>query len=93
MGGTICISNVGTIGGTYCGPLILVPQVCIVGLGRLMTVPRYDDKMNVVPKKIVKIDLLINQMNVSFGCDHRVLDGATSTRFSNQWKSYLENPY
>ena len=25
MGGTICISNVGTIGGTYCGPLILVP--------------------------------------------------------------------
>ncbi|CAD8086584.1 unnamed protein product [Paramecium sonneborni] len=82
-GGTICLSNIGTIGGTYTGPLILAPQVCIVGIGRLMTVPRYDTKMNVVPRKI---------MNLSFGCDHRVLDGATVARFNNVWKTYLENP-
>ena len=31
-------------------------------------------------------------MNVSFGCDHRVLDGATVARFSNKWKEYMENP-
>ena len=31
-------------------------------------------------------------MVVSFGCDHRVLDGATVARFSNKWKSYVENP-
>lgn len=31
-------------------------------------------------------------MNVSFGCDHRVLDGATVARFSQKWKEYLENP-
>lgn len=24
-GGTICLSNIGTIGGTYTGPLILAP--------------------------------------------------------------------
>ena len=31
-------------------------------------------------------------MNVSFGCDHRFIDGATITRFSNRWKDLLENP-
>ena len=31
-------------------------------------------------------------MNVSFGCDHRMIDGATITRFSNKWRDYLENP-
>jgi len=31
-------------------------------------------------------------MNVSFGCDHRVLDGATVARFSTKWKGYLEDP-
>lgn len=25
VGGTVCISNIGTIGGTYTGPLILAP--------------------------------------------------------------------
>ncbi|CAK71772.1 unnamed protein product (macronuclear) [Paramecium tetraurelia] len=78
-----CLINIGTIGGTYTGPLILAPQVCIVGIGRLITVPRYDAKMNIVPRKI---------MNLSFGCDHRVIDGATVARFNNVWKTYLENP-
>lgn len=31
-------------------------------------------------------------MNVSFGCDHRVLDGATVARFSSKWKEYMEHP-
>lgn len=33
------------------------------------------------------------QMTMSFGCDHRVIDGASVARFSNNWKNILENPY
>lgn len=31
-------------------------------------------------------------LSVSFGADHRVLDGATVARFSAEWKSFLEQP-
>lgn len=29
---------------------------------------------------------------MSFGGDHRVLNGSTSARFLLKWKNYLENP-
>jgi len=31
-------------------------------------------------------------VNASFGCDHRVLDGATFARFVKKWTDYIENP-
>merc|ERR1712146_251747 len=87
MEGTFSISNIGNIGGTYLGPIILPPQVCIVALGKSQLLPRYIKKDNgeleVAPRSI---------MNVSYGCDHRVLDGATIARFSNVWKSLVESP-
>lgn len=82
-GGTISISNIGSIGGTYAKPLLLKPEVMICALGKMQVVPRFDANMNV---KAVTI------MNASWSADHRVVDGATCARFSNLWKSYLENP-
>ncbi len=71
--GTVCISNIGTIGGVMANPLILTPQVCIVAIGKLQTVPKWKDGQW-VPRNII---------NISFGCDHRIIDGATVARFSN----------
>ena len=82
-GGTITISNVGAIGGTIATPIISKPQVAIVALGRVQTLPRFDVEGNVSAAKI---------MTISWSGDHRVIDGATMARFSNTWKALLENP-
>ncbi|DAZ94802.1 TPA: hypothetical protein N0F65_002415 [Lagenidium giganteum] len=82
-GGTFSISNIGSIGGTYMGPVIMSPQVAIGAVGRIQTLPRFDDDGQVVPVRV---------MNVSWSGDHRVIDGATMARFSNKWKGFLENP-
>jgi len=82
-GGTITISNVGAIGGTIATPIISKPQVAIVALGRVQTLPRFDVEGNVTAQKI---------MTISWSGDHRVIDGATMAHFSNTWKAFLENP-
>jgi 2-oxoisovalerate dehydrogenase E2 component (dihydrolipoyl transacylase) len=82
-GGTFTISNIGSIGGTYAKPILLKPEVMIGALGKMQVLPRFDSDMKVRPVTI---------MNVSWAADHRVVDGATCARFSNLWKSYLENP-
>ena len=35
-GGTFCISNIGNIGGKQLGPVIMSPQVCIIGISRMI---------------------------------------------------------
>ncbi|KAL9647928.1 hypothetical protein ABK040_008199 [Willaertia magna] len=82
-GGTITLSNIGTIGGTYAEPVLTVPEVCIGAIGMIKKVPTFDSHNNVVPKHI---------MYMSWSADHRVIDGASMARFSNKWKEYLENP-
>uniref|UniRef100_A0A8D0FY42 Dihydrolipoamide acetyltransferase component of pyruvate dehydrogenase complex n=1 Tax=Strix occidentalis caurina TaxID=311401 RepID=A0A8D0FY42_STROC len=82
-GGTFTLSNIGTIGGTYTKPVILPPEVAIGALGKIQVLPRFNGKGEVFKAQI---------MNVSWSADHRIIDGATMARFSNLWKSYLENP-
>lgn len=84
-GGTFTISNIGTIGGTYMSPIIVLPEVVIGALGAIQTLPRYTDPAFTIVKPT-------RIMNVSWSADHRVVDGATMARFSNLWKYYLENP-
>ncbi|OQR94094.1 lipoamide acyltransferase component of branched-chain alpha-keto acid dehydrogenase complex, partial [Thraustotheca clavata] len=82
-GGTFSLSNIGSIGGTYMSPVIMVPQVAIGALGKIQTIPRFNKNGEVIPVKV---------MNVSWSGDHRVIDGATMARFSTKWKNLLENP-
>tara|TARA_B100000678_G_scaffold229894_1_gene198202 strand:- start:154 stop:1785 length:1632 start_codon:yes stop_codon:yes gene_type:complete len=82
-GGTISISNIGVLGGTYAMPIINAPEVAIVALGRVQRLPRFDADGNVVARSI---------MTVTWSGDHRVLDGGTMARFCNRWKGYLEAP-
>ncbi|XP_020022038.1 lipoamide acyltransferase component of branched-chain alpha-keto acid dehydrogenase complex, mitochondrial isoform X1 [Castor canadensis] len=82
-GGTFTLSNIGSIGGTYAKPVILPPEVAIGALGTIQALPRFNQKGDVYKAQI---------MNVSWSADHRIIDGATMSRFSNLWKSYLENP-
>ena len=82
-GGTITISNIGAIGGTAATPIINKPEVAIVALGKIQTLPRFDEQGNLVPRKI---------MTVSWSGDHRVIDGGTIARFNNVWMGYLQSP-
>lgn len=82
-GGSISISNIGALGGTVATPIINKPEVAIVALGKLQTLPRFNEKGEVEARKI---------MQISWSGDHRVIDGGTIARFCNLWKHYLEQP-
>ncbi|CAH0390203.1 unnamed protein product [Bemisia tabaci] len=82
-GGTITISNIGSVGGIYFRPLINPPEVVIGATGKLQTLPRYNKNGELEKTQII---------NISWAADHRIVDGATLALFSNTWKEYLENP-
>jgi len=82
---TFTLSNIGAIGGTYMSPVVLPPQVAVGAMGKIQRLPRFvsDTSDEVESARI---------MPISWGGDHRAVDGATIARFSNVWKSYVENP-
>ena len=83
-GGTVSLFNMGVLSGSYYKPLNLPNQVCVASLGMAQLKPVYDDKLRTFNSRKI--------LPISFGCDHRVLDGATVARFSLAWKTMLENP-
>ncbi|XP_076894570.1 lipoamide acyltransferase component of branched-chain alpha-keto acid dehydrogenase complex, mitochondrial-like [Bidens hawaiensis] len=82
-GGTITLSNIGSIGGKSGSPLINVPEVAIIALGRTQNVACFDDDGNVYP---------VSSMTANIAADHRILDGATVAQFCNEWKRLIEKP-
>ncbi|KAK6529214.1 hypothetical protein TWF281_008397 [Arthrobotrys megalospora] len=82
-GGTITLSNIGNVGGTYVAPVIVTNEVAIMGIGRTKVVPAFDEEGTVVPKTIV---------NFSWSADHRVVDGSTMARMASLVKRYCEEP-
>ena len=81
---TFTLSNIGSIGGTTMSPVVLPPQVAIGAFGKIQRLPRFVGDTNEVEEALI--------MPVSWGGDHRAVDGATMARFSNLWKSYCESP-
>lgn len=82
-GGTVCISNVGVIAGTYVKALLFDKQAMIIGIGKTQQLPRFNERKEVVARDI---------LNVGISADHRHCDGATVARYIADLKQYLEGP-
>jgi pyruvate dehydrogenase E2 component (dihydrolipoamide acetyltransferase) len=82
-GGTFTISNLGAIGGTYSTPIVNVPEVAILLVGRTRKLPVVMDDDS------IKARLM---MPLSLSYDHRLVDGGTAARFLNDVIAYLEAP-
>lgn len=81
-GGTFTISNYGAIGGIFATPMLHVPEVAILGVGKLLQKPVVHGDA-VVIRPILPLSLTF---------DHRALDGAEAQRFLNALIAYLSNP-
>lgn len=86
-GGTFSVSSVGNLAGTYFVPTILRPQGAIVAIGKARKIPKYVGTNN-EGYQWEPIDAI----NFSFSCDHRVIDGATCAKFSEEIRKLIENP-
>ena len=82
-GGTFTISNLGAIGGTYSTPIVNVPEVAILLVGRSRKMPMVMSDDTIKPRLM---------MPLSLAYDHRLVDGATAARFLNDIIAYLEAP-
>ena len=71
FGGSMTISSLGGIGGTFFTPIINPPEVAILGVGKSF------DKLIKLKNKIVSRKIL----PISLSYDHRIIDGAEGARF------------
>lgn len=85
QGGTFTLTNFGTFGVTLGTPIIYQPQVAILGVGLIQKKP-------VVVETPEGDSIAIRyMMDLSLGCDHRVVDGALGGMFLRRVADYLEN--
>lgn len=80
-GGTFTISNQGAIGGAHFTPVVNLPEVAILGLGRGAMKP-------VVRDGKIEARLLTP---VALSYDHRVIDGGSAARFTVDVVKAFEN--
>ena len=79
FGGSITITSLGGIGGTYFTPIINYPEVAILGIGR-----SYKKQIFIRDKFLARTVLPI-----SLSYDHRIIDGAEAAKFCNSLKKNL----
>jgi len=71
FGGSMTISSLGGIGGTFFTPIINPPEVAILGVGKSF------DRLVKLNNKIISRKIL----PISLSYDHRIIDGAEGARF------------
>ena len=79
FGGSMTITSLGGIGGSFFTPIINYPEVAILGVGKSV-------------KKQVYIDgkfATRTMLPLSLSYDHRIIDGAEAARFNNDLKENL----
>ena len=79
FGGSMTITSLGGIGGSFFTPIINYPEVAILGVGRTYYKQVLID--NEFQKRIM--------LPLSLSYDHRIIDGAEAARFSNELKENL----
>ena len=79
FGGSMTITSLGGIGGSFFTPIINYPEVAILGIGK-------------VQKKQIFMDGKFKtrtMLPISLSYDHRIIDGAEAARFNNDLKENL----
>ncbi len=79
FGGSMTITSLGGIGGSFFTPIINYPEVAILGVGRS------EKKQIFIDGKFVTRTML----PLSLSYDHRIIDGAEAARFNNELKENL----
>ena len=79
FGGSMTISSLGGIGGSFFTPIVNLPEVCILGIGKTEIKQIYIDG-KFMPRKM---------MPISLSYDHRMIDGAEAARFCQDLKVSL----
>ncbi len=79
FGGSMTISSLGGIGGSFFTPIINNPEVAIIGIGKTETKQIFIDGQ-FIPRAM---------MPVSLSYDHRIIDGAEAARFCQDLKASL----
>lgn len=80
-GGTFTISSLGGIGGSHFTPIVNVPEVAILGVGKSKQQPVWDGT-KFEPRLV---------MPLALSYDHRVVDGAQGARFITHLCSLLSD--
>ena len=79
FGGSMTITSLGSIGGSFFTPIINYPEVAILGVGRTYY------KQVLINNEFQKR----NMLPLSLSYDHRIIDGAEAARFCNELKENL----
>ena len=79
FGGSMTITSLGGIGGSFFTPIINFPEVAILGIGRSYKKQSFKDG-KFVPRTMLPLSL---------SYDHRIIDGAEAAKFNNELKDNL----